>query len=237
MGNLGGHTEDAAAQAFRVAAKCQLASKSLAGLSPHPPEGRQAAKANYKHHLAEAITLALSIEDKFYQGLAIQQVINVCRSANDFEIARALFKGVGHDLLREQIAKEAPELADEKPLSDEEKTVKVTTVHLDGFDRETIIRVAAKAMRDGGASEREIEGFRESVASANYETVLANAALWGAPVRFLKDGRPWVVGDWRRLTLWQRIQRRVSLWRGSYVHPDGTVELAGEDRADPSRVE
>jgi hypothetical protein len=236
LGNLGGHTEDAAAQAFRVAAKCQLANKSLAGLPPHAPEGRQAAKANYKHHLIEAIALALSIKDEFYKGLAIRQVINVCRSANDFEIARTLFKGVEHDLLREQIAKDAPELADEKPVSDGRQAVKVVTVHLDGLDRETVIRVAAKAMRDGGASEREIEGFKKTTANANYERVLANAILWGAPVRFLKDGRLWVAGDWQRLTLWQRIKRRMSLWRGSYVHPDGTIELRGQ-RADPGRDE
>ena len=236
MGNLGAHAEDAAAQAFRVAAKCQLASKSLAGLTPYPPEGRQAAKANYKHHLVEAIALTLSIKDEFYKGLAIRQVINVCRSTNDFAIARVLFKGVEHDLLRERIAKDAPELADEKPVSDGRQAVKVTTIHLDGLDGETIIRVAAKAMRDGGASEREIEGFKRTSANANYETMLANAGLWGAPVRFLKDGRPWVVGDWRRLALWQRIKRKVSLWRGSYVHPDGTLELRGQ-RAGPDRHE
>jgi hypothetical protein len=233
LGSLGTSTEDAAAQAFRVASKCQLASKSLAGFALPPPTGRQAANATCRHHLIEAIALALSIKDEFYKGLAIQQVINVCRSTNDFEIARILFKGVEHDLLREQIAKDAPELADEKPVvSDGRAAVEVSTIHLDGLDRETIIRVIAKAMREGGACEREIEGFKRTAANANSETVLANALLWGAPVRFLKEGRPWVAGDWRRLTLWQRVKRRASLWRGSYVHPDGTVELRGR-RADP----
>lgn len=158
-------------------------------------------------------------------------MINLCRSANDFEIARALFKGIEHDRLREQIVRDAPELADEKPLPHEEKAAEPTVIHVDGLDRDTIVRVAAKALREIGASEREIDGFKQSVAGANYETVLAGAIAWGAPVRFLQEGHPWIVGDWRRLTLWQRLQRRLSLWRGSYVHPDGTVELRGQERA------
>jgi len=41
-----------------------------------------------------------------------------------------------------------------------------------------------------------------------------------------ESGRqPWLKGDWRRLTLWQRVKRTYSLWGGSYVHPDGTIEL------------
>lgn len=227
LGNLPNHA-DPAAQAFRVASKCQLANKSLGGPSPRPPEACEAAKLEYRHHLVEAIALTLSIKDEFYKGLAIQQVINVCRNANDLEIARMLFKGVEHDLLREQIAKDTPQLADEKPGSDGRQVVKVNTIHLDGLDRETIIRLVAKAMRDGGASEREIEGFKGTAANAKDETLLANAILWGAPVSFFKEGRPWVAGDWRRLTLWQRLKRSVSLWRGeSYVHPDGTIELRG----------
>ncbi len=172
-----------------------------------------------------------SIKDEFYQGLAIREVINLCRSAHDFKVARALFKGVEHDRLREQIVKDAPELADEKPVSHEKKAVEPAAVHLEGLDRETIIRVVAKAMRDAGASEREIDAFRQSVVNANYETVLADAIAWGAPLRFLKDGRPWLAGDWRRLSIWQRMQRRLALWRGSYVHPDGTIELRGQERA------
>jgi hypothetical protein len=86
-------------------------------------------------------------------------------------------------------------------------------------------------MRDVGASEREIEGFKEDANRADYENMLAKAIDWGAPVHFLKDGRPWIRGDWRRLTLRQRVKRRFSLWRGSYLHPDGTIELASGERA------
>ena len=67
--------------------------------------------------------------------------------------------------------------------------------------------------------------------TADLATLLAKAIAWGAPVQFLKDGQPWISGDWRRLTLWQRLKRSFSLLRGSYVHPDGTIELASEDRS------
>jgi hypothetical protein len=237
MSNLAAQTEDAAAQAaFRVTAKCQLAKMCVEGLTHPHPERRQSEKTNYEHHLVEAIALALAIKDEFYQGFAIHQVINLCRSANDFEIARTLFKEVDHDLLREQIVKDAPELAGErKKLSDEEKALRTVTIHLDGLDREAIIHLVAKAMRDVGASEREIEGFKEGAINADYDTMLANAIGWGAPVRFLKGGQPWVRGDWRRLTVWQRVKRRWSLWRGSYVHPDGTIELDTEEKAEVDR--
>jgi hypothetical protein len=50
-------------------------------------------------------------------------------------------------------------------------------------------------------------------------------------VRFIKDGKPWVRGDWRRLTPWQRIKRRISLLGGSYVHPGGSIELDIDEKA------
>jgi hypothetical protein len=114
-------------------------------------------------------------------------------------------------------------------LADDAPTI--VTVHLDGVDHEAIIHMVTKAMREGGASECEIEGFKEDVNTADYATMLAKAIAWGAPVQFLKDGQPWMSGDWTRLTFWQRFKRRLSLLRGSYVHPDGTIELASEDRS------
>ena len=60
------------------------------------------------------------MRDEFYKGLAIRQIINVCRRANDLDIAKTLFKEVDHHSLREQIVKDAPELAGEKKvLSDD----------------------------------------------------------------------------------------------------------------------
>ena len=230
MNDLTGQKEDAAQAAFRVTGKCLAANSSLEGLTHLDPEIRQFEKANYEHHLAEAIASALAIRDEFYKGLAIRQIINVCRRANDLNIAKTLFKEVDHHSLREQIVKDAPELAGEKKvLSDD--IPKTVSVHLDGVDREAIIHMVTKAMREGGASECEIEGFKDDVNTADLATLLAKAIAWGAPVQFLKDGQPWISGDWRRLSLWQRLKRRFLLLRGSYVHPDGTFELASEDRS------
>ena len=230
MNDLTAQKEDAAQAAFRVTGKCLAANSSLEGLTHLDPEIRQFEKANYEHHLAEAIASALAIRDEFYKGLAIRQIINVCRRANDLDIAKTLFKEVDHHSLREQIVKDAPELAGEKKvLSDD--IPKTVSVHLDGVDREAIIHMVTKAMREGGASECEIKGFKEDVNTADLATLLAKAIAWGAPVQFLKDGQPWISGDWRRLTHWQRLKRRLSLLRGCYVHPDGTIELASEDRS------
>ena len=33
------------------------------------------------------------------------------------------------------------------------------------------------------------------------------------------------------LTFWQRIKRRISLWGGSYTHPNGTIELDFDEKA------
>jgi hypothetical protein len=231
MSNLNMQTEDAAQAVFRITGKCILANRSVERFAHSNSEKGLSEKAKYEHYLIEAIASALAIKDEFYKGVAIHQVINVCRNANDLNIAKTLFKEVDHPLLREQIVKDAPELADErKKLSNEESACGPVTVHLDGLERDAIIHNVTKAMRDTGASEREIESFKEDTKNANYDTVLAKAVDWGAPVHFLEDGKPWIRGDWRRLTLWQRVKRRLSLLGGSYVHPDGTIELASEER-------
>lgn len=232
MSDLSAQNEDAAQAAFRVTGKCLAANRCIEGLTNPDPERRQVEQANYEHHLVEAIASALAIRDEFYKGLAIHQVINVCRRANDLDIAKTLFQEVDHHSLREQIVKDAPELAGEKKVIAVEETIpKTITIHLDGLDHELIIHLVTKAMRDAGASECEIEGFKEDGKNANYATLLAKAIGWGAPVQFLKDGQPWISGDLKRLSLWQRVKRRLSLLRGSYVHPDGTIELATEDRS------
>ena len=226
LSNSNVRSENAAQAVFRVTGKCLLAKESVERLSYIDPERRRSEKTKYEHHLLEAIASALSIKDEFYKGLAIRQVINVCRNANELDIEKTLFKEVDHDFLREQIVRDAPELASErKKLSEEESAGKTTTIHLDGVDRDTIIHLVTKAMRDIGASEREIEGFKDDIKNADHDTMLAKAINW-APVNFLKDGHPWIAGDWRRLTLWRRVKRRISLLVGTYVHPDGTIELA-----------
>ena len=107
MSNLNTPTEDAAQAVFRVTGKCLLANRSVERLAHLDPEKRQSEKSKYEHHLLEAIAAALSIKDEFYKGLAIRQVINVCRNANDIDIEKTLFKEVDHPLLREQIVSNA----------------------------------------------------------------------------------------------------------------------------------
>jgi len=237
MSNLSAQSEDAAQAVFQVTGTCQLANKSIEWFADPDPGKRLSERAKYERHLIAAIASALSIKDEFYRGVALHQVIKLCRSANDLAIAKTLFKEVGHSSLREQIVKDAPELAGERKMPhDEEDAHRIVTIHLDGLEREAIIHLLAKVMREVGASEREIESFKEDAANADDDTMLAKAIEWGAPVRFLKDGQPWVSGDWRRLTPWQRVKRRISLWGGSYVHPDGTIELP-ETKADAAQTE
>jgi len=232
LSNLNAPTENAAQAVFQVTGKCLLANQSIKRLADLDPEERQLEKIKYEHHLLEAITSALAIEDEFYKGLAIRQVINVCRNANDVDIEKTLFKEVDHHSLREQIVKGAPELASErKKLLDPKGACRPINVHLDGLDRDAIVHLVTKAMRDFGASEREIEGFKDDIKNADRDTMLAKAINWGAPVNFLENGQQWVNGDWKRLTSWQRVKRRFSLLGGSYIHPDGTIELASEARA------
>jgi hypothetical protein len=172
MSNLNTPTEDAAQAVFRATGKCLLANRSVERLAHLDPEKPQSEKSKYEHHLLEAIAAALSIKDEFYKGLAIRQVINVCRNANDIDIEKTLFKEVDHPLLREQIVKDAPELAGErKEVSDEDSACRTVTIHLDGLERDAILHNVTKAMRDIGASEREIEGFSRLTIAASKGTV------------------------------------------------------------------
>jgi hypothetical protein len=119
-----------------------------------------------------------------------------------------------------------------KRLPDEEKASRTVTINLDLLSHEAIISRVAEVMRDVGSLEREIACFKEDAINArNYETVIATAIGWKAPVRFIRNGKPWFRSDWRRLTPWQPVKRRVSLWGGSYVHPDGDIELDIDEKA------
>ena len=55
--------------------------------------------------------------------------------------------------------------------------------HTSGWlDRDAIIHLVIKAMRGIGASECEIEGFKDDIKNADHDTMLAKAINWGAPV-------------------------------------------------------
>ena len=74
-----------------------------------------------------------------------------------------------------------------KRLPDEEKASRTVTINLDGLSHEAIIGRVAEVMRDVGSPEREIACFKEDAINArNYETVIATAIGWKAPVRFIR---------------------------------------------------
>jgi len=98
--NSNAQSENAAQAVFRVTGKCLLAKESVEKLSHIDPEKRRSEKTKYEHHLLEAIASALSIKDEFYKGVAIRQVINVCRNANELDIEKTLFKEVDQALTR-----------------------------------------------------------------------------------------------------------------------------------------
>jgi hypothetical protein len=198
-------------------ARCEMANIYVAELYDPDPQTQQTARARYLPLRDRAITTALSIKDEFVQGVALNHVIKLCRDAKQLDVAKKLFREVDDDLLRQQIINDAPELSNEKKarLSDEEKARQAVTINLDGLDRNTIINLAVKAMQDVEAPRRDTDTFKEmAINEPSYEKMLGLALAW-APVRFIKNGEPWVTGDWRRLTPWQRVKRRVSLWGGS----------------------
>src|SRR5262245_19489954 len=110
---------------------------------------------------------------------------------------------------------------------------------VDKCDRKLVIATVIQAMRDAGCWEGDIENFRDSIDMDKRDTleeVVAKAVYhqegMSVPlVQFVKDGVPRVEGDPRRLSRWQRIKRRVSLLGGSYVHPDGHIELDIDEKS------
>jgi hypothetical protein len=102
---------------------------------------------------------------------------------------------------------------------------------LDKRDRTEVVDIVTRVMRDTGRSEYDISYFKESITGAPLDEVVTRALAWQVPIKFMQQGVPWVEGDWRRLSPRQRVKRRFSLWRGRYVHPDGFIELAIDEKA------
>jgi len=80
-----------------------------AGLADSDPEIRNKEKDTYLRHRNGAIKSSLAIDDEFYRGFAIHQVIKLCKSAGDLDSARSLLAKVQDDFLREQILEDCPE--------------------------------------------------------------------------------------------------------------------------------
>jgi hypothetical protein len=189
-----------------VKAQCEMANCYIDGLHDPDPQTRQNDRASYLNLRNKAVTTALSLKNEIPQNFALHEVIKLCRRAQDFDAAKKLFREIDDDCLRAQIIEDVPELANEKKgrLSDEEKSKRAVTINLDGLDRNAIINLAVKAMQDVQAPRRDIATFKEmAINEPSFEKMLGLALAW-APVRFIKNGEPWVTGDWRRLTPWQR---------------------------------
>jgi hypothetical protein len=216
-----------------VKAQCEMAAIYLDELHDPNPLTRKDASTHYLKLRNGAITTARTLKDEIAENFAFHEIIKLCSRARDIEAAKKLFREIDDEYLRARIIKDVPELANEKKgrLSDEEKARQAVTINLDGLDRNTIIKRAIKAMQDVEAPQRDIETFKEmAINEPSFEKMLGLALAW-APVRFIKNGQPWVTGDWRRLNPWQRVKRRVSLWGGSYEHPDGDIELDIDEKA------
>lgn len=71
-----------------------------------------AQSARYKRIRNECITIVDYIEDEFYRGFAVHQIINMCIVAKDVPVARALLVSVRDDFIREKIFETAPALRD-----------------------------------------------------------------------------------------------------------------------------
>ena len=98
------------AEAVRlIKMKCELA--TMFASSMYASEGEFARlSTRYKRLRNECIALADQIEDEFYRGFSVHQIIKMCIVAKDLTVARALLVSVRDDFLREQIFETAPVL-------------------------------------------------------------------------------------------------------------------------------
>jgi len=95
--------------AMVIKAKCEVG-KLLAARLSDPTEDRAAQLAHYEHVRDECISRADKIEDEFYRGFAVHQIIDMCVAAGDRAVAKALLGAVRDDFLREKIFESAPVL-------------------------------------------------------------------------------------------------------------------------------
>ena len=98
------------AEAIRlIKMKCELATMFASSMYDSEEEFARLS-SRYKRMRNECIALADQINDEFYRGFAVHQIINMCIVAKDLTVARALLVSVRDDFLREQIFDTAPVL-------------------------------------------------------------------------------------------------------------------------------
>jgi hypothetical protein len=100
--------------AMFIKAKCEAGALFAARLSD-PQEDYAGQFAHYGSVRDDCIARADRLEDEFYRGFAIHQIINMCVAAGDLAIARSLLVSVRDGFLRERIFETAPALKDTAP--------------------------------------------------------------------------------------------------------------------------
>jgi hypothetical protein len=77
-----------------------------------PPEERNTYEHDrYVRLRMEAVQLTDTLTDKFYRGTALHFLVDLCMKADDLEIARAFFKHIEIDFIREKIIGTYPQIA------------------------------------------------------------------------------------------------------------------------------
>jgi hypothetical protein len=98
---------DEAEKVVNIQTKCQIGTL-FAGRMYDPEEDFKDQSARYKRIRDECITLVDRIEDEFYRGAAVHQIIDMCLVAKDLAVFRSLLVSVRDEFLREKIFETAP---------------------------------------------------------------------------------------------------------------------------------
>lgn len=83
---------------------------SFAKRSYDPQEDQAHQRQLYEGVRDQTIRLVDHIEDEFYRGFALHQMINMCMVAREPAVAKALLLGVRDQFLREKIYESSPAL-------------------------------------------------------------------------------------------------------------------------------
>jgi hypothetical protein len=93
--------------AMFIKAKCEAGELFAARLSD-PAEDYAVQFAYYERIRDACIACVDKLNDEFYRGFAIHQIIKMCVAANDMAVGRALLLAVQDDFLREKISRAPP---------------------------------------------------------------------------------------------------------------------------------
>jgi len=103
-------SDEEASAVMLVKFKCEAAEMYIDGMSSEDEEERNYETKRFKNLLSQATQAALEIDDEFYQGAAIHQIVKLCVKANDLATAHKLLYKVEDRFLREEILNSCPRL-------------------------------------------------------------------------------------------------------------------------------